>query len=30
VTPEPDALALLGTGAAFLAFAGVMRKQWML
>ena len=30
VTPEPDALALLGTGAVFLAFAGAMRKQWML
>ncbi len=30
VAPEPDALLLLATGATFLAFAGVKRRQWIL
>jgi len=29
VAPELDSLLLLGTGAAFLVFAGVKRKQWI-
>ena len=28
-TPEPDALVLLGAGAAFLSLAAIKRKPWM-